>query len=409
MSDRHRWHLTWTWWLFAVLLLLAGILSSSLAALTIEPEGKKFAAMGLALGTSIASLGIGALFGFLFGIPRSLTGAQSETAAATRGSEQTSGSYGGNTNLEQISDWLTKILVGVGLVELGNLAPQIGNLASWLALSMGDGNSPAPFFSQLFGVDMVYFSILGFVWSYLGTRIYLPRAFTEAEDLREKVAALGEKIEDLERQRSADSVAIYEACTRLTGDPKSSPADLKTWLRRASVGARYNVLLLGQYERLHAAGPAKVRTLHSARHIFEALVQTIDTGNSRDEREYLHQYFANLAYTYKDDEPAKFDTAVNYLDRAIELRNTLPNVDKEGLPDWYWYEIDRAICRVASELQRREAVSDEVARQITNDLELINRGQSHLYEANFLDPQLSSARGWLIDRRYQILNLQDAE
>ena len=53
---------------------------------------------------------IGALLGFLFGVPRALTGATQEAGLRS------------NTNLEQISDWLTKILVGVGLVEIGRLA-----------------------------------------------------------------------------------------------------------------------------------------------------------------------------------------------------------------------------------------------------------------------------------------------
>src|SRR6266508_6277591 len=54
----------------------------------------------------------GGLLGFLFGIPRSLAGPEGSVDGAAAG-----GAYRPNTNLEQISDWLTKILVGVGLVQ----------------------------------------------------------------------------------------------------------------------------------------------------------------------------------------------------------------------------------------------------------------------------------------------------
>jgi hypothetical protein len=64
--------------------------------------------LGAGVAIAIASAATGYLLGFLFGISRSLQGGDS--------SESNSQSFPGNTNLEQISDWLTKILVGVGLV-----------------------------------------------------------------------------------------------------------------------------------------------------------------------------------------------------------------------------------------------------------------------------------------------------
>lgn len=74
------------------------------------PGWVQVAAFGLLL--ALASVMVGVLVGFLFGIPRALQN------AGTGGAEAGWGRYSTNTNLEQISDWLTKILVGVGLVEL---------------------------------------------------------------------------------------------------------------------------------------------------------------------------------------------------------------------------------------------------------------------------------------------------
>src|SRR5215207_3296326 len=65
-----------------------------------------FAVGSIAFG---AAFGVGALVGFLFGIPRRFQ---------REGSDPALGGLVVNTNLEQISDWLTKIIVGVGLVEI---------------------------------------------------------------------------------------------------------------------------------------------------------------------------------------------------------------------------------------------------------------------------------------------------
>ena len=72
---------------------------------------------------SLACLATGSLFGFIFGVPRAATEPASKTDQATT-LTSTYGAYSrlkANTNMEQISDWLTKLLVGAGLVELKDL------------------------------------------------------------------------------------------------------------------------------------------------------------------------------------------------------------------------------------------------------------------------------------------------
>lgn len=77
---------------------------------------------------AFACFSVGALIGFLFGIPRVLQQdvipvskpAPSGVTATSPTTESSIDSYSlkVNTNLEQISDWLTKIFVGLGLVQL---------------------------------------------------------------------------------------------------------------------------------------------------------------------------------------------------------------------------------------------------------------------------------------------------
>src|SRR5260370_34176341 len=133
--------------------------------------------------TAGASLAAGILIGFLFGIPRTLqrTGQRTDTASGTGGTE----SYGVNTNLEQISDWLTKIIVGVGLVQLTVIPGKLRALADYLATAFGAQAVPSATAQAVPGAMtqavpsamvigiMCYFGIFGFLLGYLWTRIYL--------------------------------------------------------------------------------------------------------------------------------------------------------------------------------------------------------------------------------------------
>jgi uncharacterized membrane protein len=111
-------------------------------------------------------LATGALVGFLFGVPR---------VSMDRGTRVT---HRPNSNIEVVSDWLTKIIVGVGLVEFRNLAGFLNALADDLAQSL---TPPARVgFAQAL---IVYFFVAGVIQGYLLTRMYLSRQF-EAEESR---------------------------------------------------------------------------------------------------------------------------------------------------------------------------------------------------------------------------------
>ena len=157
----------------------------------------------LGAGTLIAcgSLLTGALFGFLFGIPRSqpgvipqLTGAaKSPPNAATAAGNPTSTvasdgiadlpstrrpAFEVNTNLEQISDWLTKIIVGLGLINLEKFPAYLRNLASYFAGSLGNVEAHD---SVVLALIILYF-VSGFLLGYLLTRLFLTGAFTRAQE-----------------------------------------------------------------------------------------------------------------------------------------------------------------------------------------------------------------------------------
>lgn len=111
------------------------------------------------------------MLGFLFGIPQYLAG------TPVGGDAPKKASYQPNTNLTQVSDWLTKIIIGVGLVQFSQLAKTIGKLGDSLSSSLGGSPTGKPY-----GIALVvgYF-VIGFLVSYLYTRLRLQWAFAQAD------------------------------------------------------------------------------------------------------------------------------------------------------------------------------------------------------------------------------------
>jgi hypothetical protein len=115
----------------------------------------------------------GTSLGFLFGVPR-VRAAQS---AGDPNASQTS--IVPNTNLEQISDWLTKIIVGATLVQLGPLAHGIGQLSVFVGHSLGTRTSMIDG-APVSGGVLVFNFAAGFIWGYLWCSL---RVFREMQSL----------------------------------------------------------------------------------------------------------------------------------------------------------------------------------------------------------------------------------
>jgi hypothetical protein len=118
-----------------------------------------------------AAFGVGAVVGFLFGIPRRIQREGVETAAVAGLSV--------NTNLEQISDWLTKIIVGVGLVEIGEIGSGLASVANGVDLS-------AHASADTFALALIVYSVVdGFLLAYVWTRVELSAQLALADKLLE--------------------------------------------------------------------------------------------------------------------------------------------------------------------------------------------------------------------------------
>ena len=151
----------WSWGDPVTLLVPALLLMSNVAGfLTILIDVPN--RLGLAALWAMGCITAGALIGFLFGVPRA------NPANAT-------GRFLHNTNVEAVSDWLTKIVVGVSLVNMQSIGTFVDRLASQLAPALG---TPAAFATGL----IVYFFLIGIIQGYILTRMFMPKQlFGETE------------------------------------------------------------------------------------------------------------------------------------------------------------------------------------------------------------------------------------
>lgn len=126
---------------------------------------------------AIMCLAVGGLFGFLFGIPRvTLEGVDRVT-------------HRPNSNIEIVSDWLTKIIVGVGLLQFHSLGRFLDRVSADLGNALGGGNAARA--SAFARALIIYFFVAGVIQGYLLTRMYLSERFEEFEAPKGEPIAAG--------------------------------------------------------------------------------------------------------------------------------------------------------------------------------------------------------------------------
>ena len=130
----------------------------------------------------VACLATGATLGFLFGIPKSAVPVVSAPHSGSEGNvhENTSGGRP-NTNLEEVSDWLTKIIVGLSLVHLKDINAYVAKISQTIAASLGNQPVPTPGHVSVAMAMVIGFLVLGFLFGYLYTRLFLQGAFQRSD------------------------------------------------------------------------------------------------------------------------------------------------------------------------------------------------------------------------------------
>lgn len=303
------------------------------------------ATLGMALLVAAAAMASGALLGFLFGIPRSLQ------TDRTTGSPDTA-PLGQNTNLEQISDWLTKILVGVGLVQLGTIGAAAGRLINSISAAF----EPMAGAKVIAAALLVLSSVAGFMISYIGTRTWLFQMFSQFAGgivsfvdsrVHQAVAPVRAEVQQVQsdQENLRELIAVLDSQLDSRG-AEPARGQVRDLLLRANPTHRDLAFQTAKRAR-RVPGvdqPAVRRTIP----VFRALVDA-------DPARYVYRAELGAALADIGDYPE----AIAALDKAIELRGEYSRFD--------WFEFHRARARIGL-IPGHAAPDDDTAAALRADL-----------------------------------------
>jgi hypothetical protein len=253
----------------------------------------------------------GVLLGLLFGF-RPTSGSRSS------GDQSSSARSHPFTNLEEIADWLTKLILGAGLVELTKMPGPIHQFAVFMAKGVdplppdqkADPGSPSVALAI-----MGFFFASGILYGYIWTRY-------EHEVAEEASGA------------DALALALVDGWLNAPTTPDNqSRADMMSAIKCASPAAKLRIFLQAEQYRKPSTQDVNDRSLP----VFQALVES-------DLQEVFHRNPAQYAFALmgRTKNPADEDwvQALDLLNKAIRIR------DGSGEKDWHEYELARAVCEI---------------------------------------------------------------
>jgi hypothetical protein len=325
----------------------------------------------------------GGILGFLFGIPRTLQNDQAASIApaptqSTTGNPITAAdstshyverkpSYASNTNLEQISDWLTKILVGVGLTQLQDIKIGIASIIKFATPALGSPTYAGPFAGSLLLLGV----ISGFLFGYLWTRLFLIDAFRDADNFN----VLRAKVDELKRQGEFDVDALNLIDSQLSMRKDAahvSQEKIDSAILRASNSVRVQIYSRARDLRSRTwRDPSSKKLMERTIPIFRALIEA-------DTDRMYHANHGQLAYALKDKVDPDYAEAEREFTTAIELRGN-SNEDY-----WGFYELYRAVCLIKQDPNFVSKTSSDTSLKdrIISDLKRASRDEEAWALAN---------------------------
>jgi hypothetical protein len=190
--------------LAVILILIGGYANESKQPLMVGASGALI---------TISFFAVGAVLGLLFGVPHS---------SDQTGSGGSPWSLLPNTSFDQMSDWLTKILVGVGLTQLVGVPSRLQALGSYLAPALGGSDTSADVAVAL----VIASSTIGFMTSFVFTKLVLSPDLADASyaTLQDRVATAvdqapgGKALAPDQKRKATRAVESFARAHYLIGD-----------------------------------------------------------------------------------------------------------------------------------------------------------------------------------------------
>lgn len=249
---------------------------------------------------------VGGLTGFFFGVPR----------IEQQNKEESQSDVLFNTNLVQISDWLTKILVGVGLTQIRPILSFFYNsfiikIAPGFTSSQITDSSGS--ISMAIGVVIYYFTcgfFMGYIW---GNMYYTPtiKAIVLVGNLSQKVEEFDkEKDKILTMQRIVDLIPFSTIDDLLTNTEfvYDNNESKKTY---QELNNKSNILL----SEINKRDPDFPENLDK---LFEEIAKDIDSNGNRFNF-FTPEYYFNFAILLMLNKDKRADElALKFLNKAIK-------------------------------------------------------------------------------------------
>ncbi len=259
---------------------------------------------GLACLVFLGAFAISTLPGFLFALPRMLS---SDAAGTVRDRRLRPG------NLEDVADWLTKILLGIGLTQINGLPSRLWNWSIRIG-EAGFGShryAPAVLLLALAG------SSLGFLFAYLATRMKINRILVEED------SAVQERYDTAVKVLNSSSAAPVS--DKIEQDVKTSASAQKA---AAEVAEKRFEEMQSRDEKLAwARAQVLLHRWKDAAHAFEAILRTYP-DDQQAAQDYIRALYQAGDFRTARDVEARFqgtraatpaDTVEHQLDRMLSL------------------------------------------------------------------------------------------
>lgn len=130
-------------------------------------KGSHLSYLATGLLAGLAAFLSGCLAGFLFGVPRIISSGQ-----LRQQKDGAAPAYSPSSNLAEVSDWLTKLLLGAGLVQLTHLGAPIGSLIDHVAAGLYSHHGDKAAAEVAAGALLFALAFAGILDGYIGTTMW---------------------------------------------------------------------------------------------------------------------------------------------------------------------------------------------------------------------------------------------
>jgi hypothetical protein len=202
-----------------------GLVAVALFGWMASPKDGSLRGAATALLAAMAAFGAGGLMGFFFGLPRwsadSAPPRKPGGAADTDAAQESRGSVVHNTNLHRVIEWLTTLIVGLGLVHLKEAIQHATTTSRWLTGEIVAPKDPMSVESGTPGAAILLtYAIAGFFLVFLWTVRYMGREILNADNEMQRM----EKVLAQTKTQMNSIIAAQAAGSTAPPTPAAPPA-----------------------------------------------------------------------------------------------------------------------------------------------------------------------------------------